>query len=175
VRVSIKQLTNKLGFISAVSLAAVVGGISTGVVMASVPDANGNIQTCYNNTGGSLRVIDTANESCGAGETALNLSQTVASGISAYFKLNGTTVDTGSLRNIVDYEAVPNVPGFWCVETAFDPVFANGTMDGGFLPMLVESYSASDSENLHQHCPANFNVLISGSEYTNSTIAWFTK
>jgi hypothetical protein len=47
-----------------------------GVAYSSIPDPMGVIHGCYENSGRTLRVIDTgAGQSCGAAETALNWSQ----------------------------------------------------------------------------------------------------
>ncbi len=46
------------------------------VAYASIPDANGVIHGCYKKSGGTLRVIDSAVERCGASETPLNWNQT---------------------------------------------------------------------------------------------------
>jgi hypothetical protein len=60
-------------------LAAVVVGaliVGAGVSWASIPDSGGVISACYNNTNGSLRVIDAeGGASCSGNETALNWEQ----------------------------------------------------------------------------------------------------
>jgi Collagen triple helix repeat (20 copies) len=45
------------------------------VAFASIPDGSGVIHTCYGKSGGSLRVIDATNTSCGANELSLNFNQ----------------------------------------------------------------------------------------------------
>lgn len=46
---------NKLGFLLAVMLAAVVGGATTAVVMAAIPNSQtGEINACYRTQGGLL-------------------------------------------------------------------------------------------------------------------------
>jgi hypothetical protein len=68
---------HKLSFLAAVTLAAVVGGASTAVVMAAIPDGNGVIHACYRNSAGlldpkgNLRIIDDASDSCTGQETSL--------------------------------------------------------------------------------------------------------
>ena len=62
----------------AVALAALVIA-TTGVAIASIPDSSGVIHSCYLNTNGQLRVIDSG-KSCEAGETALDWSQTGPAG-----------------------------------------------------------------------------------------------
>ncbi len=46
------------------------------VAVASIPDSNGIINGCYNKTNGSLRVIDTASDTCRHNETAISWNQT---------------------------------------------------------------------------------------------------
>jgi hypothetical protein len=55
----------------AVAITALVVAIG-GAALASIPGPNGVINSCYSNTTGALRVIDSAN-SCGRGETQLGL------------------------------------------------------------------------------------------------------
>src|SRR5437764_5428691 len=43
---------------------------------ASVPDASGIVHGCYSKTSGSLRVIDSATQTCAATESSVNWSQT---------------------------------------------------------------------------------------------------
>lgn len=47
-----------------------------GVAVASIPDGSGVIHSCYKNSTGSLKVIDSASQSCASGETALTWNQT---------------------------------------------------------------------------------------------------
>lgn len=56
----------------AVGLAILFGGIA----YASIPDGSGVIHGCYMNSTGRLKVIDSASQTCGTGETALNWNQT---------------------------------------------------------------------------------------------------
>jgi hypothetical protein len=50
--------------------------VTAGVAYASVPSADGTIHACYNNSNGSLRIIDAeAGANCSGGETALNWEQ----------------------------------------------------------------------------------------------------
>ena len=45
------------------------------IAYASIPDADGVIHVCYRTSNGSLRVIDTAVESCGGNELPLSFNQ----------------------------------------------------------------------------------------------------
>src|SRR5712692_7047691 len=55
----------------AVAITALVVAIG-GAALASIPGPNGVVNSCYSNTTGALRVIDSA-ASCGRGETPLGL------------------------------------------------------------------------------------------------------
>src|SRR5687767_4271970 len=52
-----------------------------GVAYAVIPSANGVISGCYKKSGGTLRVIDPAIESCQANEVALPWNQTGPQGV----------------------------------------------------------------------------------------------
>jgi len=55
--------------------ASIVGGMSTAVVLAAIPDSGGTIHGCYNNNTGGLSVVDTdAGQSCSSKQTSLNWS-----------------------------------------------------------------------------------------------------
>jgi hypothetical protein len=60
-----------------VVLAGAVGALVLGsFAWASIPGPGGVISACYGKSGGSLRVIDTANTNCGGNETAISWNQT---------------------------------------------------------------------------------------------------
>ena len=48
---------------------------AAGIAYATIPDENGVIHGCRNNGSGFLRVIDSASQSCGQAETALDWNQ----------------------------------------------------------------------------------------------------
>jgi hypothetical protein len=60
---------------AAVVALAVSAGLAT-FAYASIPDSGGVIHGCYKTSGGDLRVVDSATDSCKNGEAALNWSQT---------------------------------------------------------------------------------------------------
>ena len=62
----------KLTVIISGAAAALVFGA---VAVASIPDNSGIVHACYGKSGGNLRVIDSANTSCGANELSLNFNQ----------------------------------------------------------------------------------------------------
>lgn len=61
-----------------VTLAAFCAVLAIGgsVALATVPDSGGVISSCYNKSGGALRVVDPAVSKCSAGEQALTWNQT---------------------------------------------------------------------------------------------------
>ncbi|HSX43485.1 MAG TPA: pentapeptide repeat-containing protein [Candidatus Saccharimonadales bacterium] len=71
---SSRFFTKQTKLIIGVAAGLVVGGASTVAVMAAVPDSSGVIHACYKSdlvSDGQLRIIDTANQSCGGDETAI--------------------------------------------------------------------------------------------------------
>lgn len=57
-----------LGLFGLVLVLLAIGGVA----VASIPDAQGVIHGCRKNTDGSLKVIDSATQTCGNGYTVLN-------------------------------------------------------------------------------------------------------
>lgn len=55
---------------------AVVGLAGVAVVSASIPDASGVIHGCYRTNNGTLRIIDSASQTCAGNEAALTWNQT---------------------------------------------------------------------------------------------------
>jgi hypothetical protein len=72
---SLSFIKNKIVLLSTVIVATVVGGATTAVVLAAIPDSDGVIHSCRLNIGGTIRIIDSASQSCNGLETALNWSQ----------------------------------------------------------------------------------------------------
>lgn len=168
--------TQKLGFVIAIALAAVVGGISTGIVMASIPDANGTIHTCYRTKGGALRVVDTATDSCSNQETPLAITQNqpaASATATAYFRISNGAVDTSALRNITNWQwhtEDPNIGGGdgYCIQTAF-PVIASTPSQNLFI-------SGVDNDNtsiVALACPTGYNVFLPQQDPTNDRYALF--
>ncbi len=177
----VKTLSGKLGFLAAVGLAAVIGGVSTGVVMAAIPDSNGNLNACYRNNGGDLRVLDTATDACGNNETPLNLSQALSNNAAtAYFRVIDGAVDTAALRNIADHEWSTATKGAgWCIETSFTPNIGIGhdVLGGGMIPVMIEG-GGTGAGSPNEYCAANFNAFVqfdSTAATTASIAAWFSK
>jgi hypothetical protein len=110
----VTKLTKCSGLLLAVVVAAIVGGVTTAVVSAAIPDSSNTIHGCYrNNAGltnpkGGLRVIDSdTSQSCTAQETALNWSSGSAHQI-AYAGINSDgTLDTGYSSDINSATVTP--------------------------------------------------------------------
>jgi hypothetical protein len=81
VKISIQNIKTKIldgaKTISTLLLGCIIGGATSAVVMAAIPDANGIIHGCRANAGGALRVVNSeAGGTCLPNETSLNWSQT---------------------------------------------------------------------------------------------------
>lgn len=176
----IKFVSGKLGFLAAVALAAVIGGVSTGAVMASIPDGDGNVNTCYVNSGGDLRVIDTANDSCTGSETALNLSEATLNANTAYFRIKNGAVDTASMRNIDDYVFYdgtdPDTLEGYCLKVSFEPNTTLGLINGVFSAPTIRNLGADGNYNTNRACDNDsaYNAFIGTHEF-DETSAWFSK
>jgi hypothetical protein len=69
-------IKNKMILLGAVLVATIVGGVTTAVVMAAIPDSDGVIHACRTTLTGGVRIIDSASQSCnGLLETGVNWSQ----------------------------------------------------------------------------------------------------
>lgn len=60
-----------------ITAAAVAGGLilAGGVAHATIPAADGTVDGCYHNTGGTLRVVDATVSQCRSSETAISWNQ----------------------------------------------------------------------------------------------------
>lgn len=75
-RATLSFIKQKTGFLLAIVLAALVGGMSTNLVRAAIPDANGVISGCIRNNNDNLRIIDIENsESCSGAQTPISWDQ----------------------------------------------------------------------------------------------------
>jgi hypothetical protein len=171
----IVHLTRKLGLVTTIAVSAIVGGVSTGIVLASIPASNGTVNTCYKNNGGSLRVIDAATTSCANSETALNISQSTASDQTALFRIKNGAVDTAALRNISDYQwhngsDADSTEGY-CIKTSFDPsMWESHDSESVF----VRSYNATDGASIDNWCGSSFNSFVQASnQFDGVTILYF--
>lgn len=78
------KLIEASGLLFAVIAAAIVGGATTAVVMASIPDSTGTIHGCYNTNNGNLSVIDSdAGQTCTNKQSPLSWSASGSTGSGA--------------------------------------------------------------------------------------------
>jgi hypothetical protein len=142
---------NKISLVGIILISVAVGGATTAGVMAAIPDSSGNINGCYDNSTGALRVINSENsDTCSSGETALNWSQAQPSKAYGYVSCNGTSTcaldsnHSGGLANYVQVDAGDN--GNWgCITVGFTPnvVTENSGSYAGALTYTFKDGSGS--------------------------------
>jgi hypothetical protein len=131
------------------ALAVVVGGISTYVAVAAIPDAQGIIQACRLNLTGALRVIDT-NESCvGLTETPLNWQSSTSGTSAPSTYTNRVTIAYGSEGS----QTLLTLPGFGAI-TAFPCETGNSAGMNGYW-----QFTNSSGEVLEYYNPGNSSSL----------------
>src|SRR5258706_7450679 len=112
------------------AIAALVVALG-GDAFASIPGPDGMISSCYSNTNGALRVVDSTSTSCARGETALRL--VAPAGLDFERPYFSFRPGTGGGVTVVLKEAYdPSAcwrPASNCVRTIayFDPIGATGT------------------------------------------------
>jgi hypothetical protein len=162
-RVEMKTILNhisrKVSFIAAVTSATVLGGITTAIVWASIPDGSGVIHGCYRNSNGALHTIDTdKGETCTAQETALNWNQQGPKGDQGN---PGPQGPAGSSSAIPEYDANGQLLG-------------NFIDDGGafYIPSLNRVTSTSNTGFPGINAPNIYQSTdCSGQPYITSTTA----
>ena len=171
----IKTLTNKLAFLLAVVAATAVGGITTAVVMAAIPDSGGQIHACRRNLTGALRVIDSPSQSCNGLEAPLNWSQNGSGSQIAYARVNvapleqggvNVTLNSANSSGIAGFKHVPNEAV--CFNVVFTPKFAMGTagMEGSYV---YASGFPAEAPSVSAACGAGYNAAIIGAEYVQTS------
>ncbi len=85
----------KMQFRVGVAAAVGVGVIATGVLYATIPDAEGVIHACYSRSQGTIRIIDDSVTNCKQGETSLAWNVKGAQGLPGEQGLPGPKGDTG--------------------------------------------------------------------------------
>jgi|SRR5579862_1208554 len=166
----ISYITKNLKFITAILLASLVGGLTTNLVRASVPDSSGVIHACRNDLRESVSIIDTDNsESCGTGETALSWN-------------NGPQVDYIYLDSSADLNTTDSqgvlahavIDGGLCLNMNFSPRI--GIPDGSpGYPSIALASDPYTSSTLSDVCGSGYNVMVPISNFTGSAteIAFF--
>jgi hypothetical protein len=116
----------------AVAIAALVVALG-GDAFASIPGPDGTVNSCYSNTNGELRVVDSAHAWCGRGETALRLVAPAGLDFERpYFSFRPgtsggvTVVAEGGIRSITRLAT-----GKYCVRPIadFDPIAGTVTAE----------------------------------------------
>jgi len=116
----------------AIAIAALVVALG-GDAFASIPGPDGTINSCYSNTNGALRVVDSTSTSCARGETAVRLVAPAGLDFERpYFSFRpGTTggvtvVAEGGVRSITR-----PATGKYCVRPVanFDPIAGTVTAE----------------------------------------------
>lgn len=102
----VKSAEKQTKLLLAITTAAVVGGASGAVVMASIPDNSGVIHACYG-TGllnkGQVRIIDDSNTSCNSNEAAITWNQQGPQGIQGPTGPTGPQGPQGPAGTVVNY------------------------------------------------------------------------
>lgn len=79
-----RQLTTKTKtnpkILTALIAGLILGGGSSMVALASIPDSDGKINACYSNVSGAVRIIDSPGASCSGSETAVAWDQSSGPG-----------------------------------------------------------------------------------------------
>lgn len=154
----IGSIKTKTAYMFGLAAASLVGGLTAGIVMASIPDSNGVIHACRANTGGSVRIIDTASESCtGSVETEVTWDK---EGIQAYAHiLHNGTLDTDNSRNIVTAGPSQDSSAY-CIEVSGSPENVMVSRENtGSSKALIRGVSEED-ETIDEFCDSNHNVMI---------------
>jgi len=116
----------------AVAIAALVVAIG-GAAFASIPGPDGAVKSCYSNANGALRVIDSAQTSCGGGETRLNLLSPAALDLERPYVSFGPgptgsvkVTSEGGIRSVTRLDR-----GKYCVrpKADFDPIGGTATAE----------------------------------------------
>jgi type VI secretion system secreted protein Hcp len=79
----------------AIGAAIAMSGLAIGIVVGSIPGADGVISGCYNKNNGTLRVIDAPSVSCTSSEIAISWNQTGVQGPAGPAGAKGEQGDPG--------------------------------------------------------------------------------
>ena len=141
-----------------------IGGVTTGVAYATIPDSSGLIHGCVVPSGGSLRIIDSGKmASCPAGDSSLNWAQTGPQGNPGAQGPRGVQGNQGSVGPVgtsglsgyvVAQTTISVSPGAFVGGTASCPVVGSpsvqsNALDGG------ESNTTSGDIRLSDSYPTN--------------------
>lgn len=169
----------KLALFITVIFGAVIGGATTGMVMAAIPDSNGQINACYKNSTQILRVTDPA-ANCATNETPLSWASTGGASAYGHFLADGT-LDSNRSSNILSFSRIlsSNMGQYvYCIDVASVPKSISA-LNEGYLDDTLASLDPSSqawASISDGQCPANTDAVITaglnGTE-SNSTYVTF--
>jgi hypothetical protein len=182
----LNHISKKTAFVAAVTSAVAIGGITTALVSASIPDSGGVIHGCYSTSKGTLRVIDTdAGDTCAARETAVTWNQQGPKGDKGDTGVTGATGAAGATGPQGDPGATgatgatgPQGPAG--PSSAIPEYDANGQLLGNFIDDAGQFYipSLNRVANISMTGFPGINTSLvyqstdcSGQSYIQSTIA----
>jgi hypothetical protein len=165
----LKNLHSKVGFLLTVMFAAAAGGLTTGIVLAAVPDSSGQIHGCYRTGGllasGALRVVDSENsQTCNGNETALNWSQG-GGARTAYVAFTtdasgNVIVDGTHTSGITNSKVVGSGNNKkYCFQVSFAPKFGMGLQGANATQPYILSIEPGTTE-IPADCGAGFNAEV---------------
>jgi hypothetical protein len=167
-------IKTKLVLVAGVLAGAIVGGAATGIVVAAIPDANGQVNACYDNSTQALSVSDSG--SCPVDTTPLNWSQN--GGPAAYARIY---YDEGTSSYILDSDRSKNLTMYTstttndlCFTLDFTPKTISAIPDAGGMATLVSFKDGSGWTNPNAAvCDdlapgSNADIILSGD--INSTL-----
>jgi uncharacterized protein YjbI with pentapeptide repeats len=132
-----------------------LGGASTAVVMASIPDANGVIHACYTTLTGTVRIIDSPSASCLGTETAISWDQSAS-------PLRSNLVGANFTNAVMPYWDLTNL-------NLSDAVFAGANLSN--VDLTGATLDGADFAHAQLH-----NVDLSGHDLSDVELhdAWLT-
>jgi len=179
----VKNILRKLGkgssFLGAIFLSAIVGGATTAVVMAAIPNNKSVINSCYDNTSGTLRVIDAPSATCAGTETSLKWDQ---DGVKAYAHV---TYDGNTDTYILDPARDKNIANFshfndgsheiFCFDTKLTVKSTNLTVanGGGQVDASASVDPAEFATVTSGTCPTGTDALTSLDPGTNFYVSFY--
>lgn len=157
----INNIKSRLGFIGAIFMATIVGGITSASVLAAIPDSNGQINACYKNSSGAVQLTDPAGN-CGSKFTAISWDQSGWKGY-GYIKDDGT-IDATRSKNITS-AGISSISGdVYCITASFPPSLISATagFNSGDVVADVRGVNTSTDSNIDYFCGTGTNVIVQG-------------
>ncbi|HLG91192.1 MAG TPA: hypothetical protein VI336_03495 [Candidatus Saccharimonadales bacterium] len=161
-------IRKQIAIVFAVLVSSVVGGATTAVVMAAIPDSSGVIHGCIRPNNNNLRVIDTEiGETCTVAQTPISWDK---DGTKAYAHiLEGGTLDTGRSKNVAIVEASDGDGGYiYCLDISVPVNIVNVTPgDDNGDPGTIGSvdpnfFDRIDSAGICSSFPSTDAIVLTG-------------